>query len=64
MNQLKTLRKELMASQQEIAETLGISRITYMKYEKLEQPPKHILYAVKWLNYCNKSQNIAAKKTE
>lgn len=58
MNQLKTLRKDLKITQEVMALSLGISRRILIKYEKLDNPPKYIIYAVKWLNYYNKHNKV------
>lgn len=39
-NQLKTLREDKQLTQQEIADTLGISKSAYIKYERGEREPK------------------------
>ena len=49
MNQIKLIRKSLGLSQTEVAEFVGVKRLTVIKWEQSENPPSYAILAVKQL---------------
>ena len=53
MNEFKRIRKELKLTQQEIAEFIGVTRMSILTWEKSYDPPAYAILSIKHLKALN-----------